>query len=122
MRIKLPMIAIFAIPAIMSIFIFSSCGSEPARPQGVVDAEITEPSPLGSRALQLIGGSWDNVAFASYVFDDMVADGIDHKTLGLILVEDLLEFLDDYVAFEGEFLAIFEDLWYLFTAPWSDWM
>jgi len=67
--------------------------------------------------LKLADVNWHDLPETSYILNAMIADGVDHKTLGLVLLEDLLEVLDDY---DGTIL--FEELWeQALSWRWANW-
>jgi len=62
----------------------------------------------------VLGVDWDAVPDTVAILNSMIEAGVDHKTLALIMVEDLLEFLDDYDGF-----VAFTDLWeHIMTDRW----
>ena len=73
-------------------------------------------APWAEAVYNLFGIDWNAFIWEAPVLDAMVADGVDHKTLGRILIEDLLEFLDD---FYGD--VAFPILWEHILWHWTGW-
>jgi len=59
---------------------------------------------------------WNVAPETSKILDDMFADGVDHKGIGIVIIQDLLEVLDD---FNGP--IAFNDLWGQFMWRWEGW-
>jgi len=60
--------------------------------------------------------NWTIAPETSKILDDMFADGVDHKGIGIVMIQDLLEVLDD---FNGP--IAFNDLWGQFMWQWEGW-
>ena len=58
----------------------------------------------------------DNIIEIIDVLSLMVEDGVDSASIGIILIEDLIEFLDDAGG-----LSVFDDLWFEFMPQWIGW-
>ena len=57
---------------------------------------------------------WDATPFSRDILDQMQISGLDYKTIALIMVEDFLEYMDDYdglVAFRGLWDMILDHYW-----------
>jgi len=73
---------------------------------GLLVSEINLAASVVEHVYILLGVNWDAVPVARNILDNMIESGIDHRTIALIMVEDFLEFMDD---FDG--VVAFPDLW-----------
>jgi hypothetical protein len=64
----------------------------------------------------ILGVNWNNAPETRNIINEFISEGADPKTIGLILIEDLIELLDDY---DGP--VIFMDLWEQFMYNWDGW-
>jgi len=69
-----------------------------------------------SFVLNLLDINPSNIADIIDVLDLLYHDGVDAASLGIILIEDLIEFLDDATG-----VTVFDDLWYEFMPQWIGW-
>ena len=76
----------------------------------------TQYAPWIQLVYDLLWVDWNDFPWITPLLDVMVTDGVDHKTLGLILIEDLIEFLDD---FSGH--TAFPALWEHILWSWTGW-